>query len=516
MSTPARSTLRQGQARPDRQRRPRSCVRSSASSSSTPASSARLTSTQADRHAGQRREPARPRCRQPTKPTHRPSRIVDPYAAQCGLPRDQRGRRAPSPPAAPAADAHRRADLVSDGTSPGASRLLPRLRRDHAGGSRQIALGRRLTDQRHRAGLAASTSPPAPASTAPTTARHGDDQAVIDGEGEASSAAPGGTGFRVALSNPTVIIDGADSRLVADVATNMTGTSGPRAARRRRRTRPRGLRADPQRRSRLANVPHADELATRCSAGARPGRHASTRSALSTPVRPGGVDTPPATSTTSTELPIPRPSTLAAGGRRACDLSAISPMPSRPYALGGTVALAEPDAPPRCQTSASPLHRWRSTGDPLELRATINGSGDSTCSGPPRATPPTTARPSATATPAVPDVGQMGGRREILHAGRRHVELDDPAGPATPTSASSCTTRGTVAFCQTNRRSPTGPSLRTRRWCIDGANSRILIDVRPCSKATPGTQLRPDFATLDLPDRRRRHQHAGSGAGTKR
>ncbi|HEU4944179.1 MAG TPA: HtaA domain-containing protein [Solirubrobacterales bacterium] len=54
----------------------------------------------------------------------------------------------------------------------------------------------------------------------------GDDVAVIDGSGEVVICnAP--HGFRITLSNPTVTIDGADSRLTVDVDTNMSGIHTP-------------------------------------------------------------------------------------------------------------------------------------------------------------------------------------------------------------------------------------------------------------------------------------------------
>jgi hypothetical protein len=50
-----------------------------------------------------------------------------------------------------------------------------------------------------------------------------DDQAVVESEGTALLC---GTkhGFRIAISNPTVIVDGDDSRIVADVDANLSGT----------------------------------------------------------------------------------------------------------------------------------------------------------------------------------------------------------------------------------------------------------------------------------------------------
>lgn len=56
----------------------------------------------------------------------------------------------------------------------------------------------------------------------------GDDQAVIDGKGTIVMCAfHKGAGFRIALTNPTVTIDGANSRLTADVSTNITGVITP-------------------------------------------------------------------------------------------------------------------------------------------------------------------------------------------------------------------------------------------------------------------------------------------------
>ncbi len=55
-----------------------------------------------------------------------------------------------------------------------------------------------------------------------------DDRAVIDGKGTIVMCAfHKGAGFRIALTNPTVTIDGNESRLTADVSTNVTGTITP-------------------------------------------------------------------------------------------------------------------------------------------------------------------------------------------------------------------------------------------------------------------------------------------------
>jgi hypothetical protein len=54
----------------------------------------------------------------------------------------------------------------------------------------------------------------------------GDDQAVIDGSGEVVLCNDP-HGFRITLSNPTVTIDGVNSRLTVDVDTNMTGAHTP-------------------------------------------------------------------------------------------------------------------------------------------------------------------------------------------------------------------------------------------------------------------------------------------------
>lgn len=53
-----------------------------------------------------------------------------------------------------------------------------------------------------------------------------DDQAVINGKGAAVFCNPG-HGFGVAIANPTIVIDGTDTRIVADVDTNYFGTWTP-------------------------------------------------------------------------------------------------------------------------------------------------------------------------------------------------------------------------------------------------------------------------------------------------
>lgn len=57
-------------------------------------------------------------------------------------------------------------------------------------------------------------------------AETGDDQAVINGKGAAVFCNPG-HGFRVVIANPTIVIDGTDARIVADVDTNYYGLWTP-------------------------------------------------------------------------------------------------------------------------------------------------------------------------------------------------------------------------------------------------------------------------------------------------
>jgi hypothetical protein len=53
-----------------------------------------------------------------------------------------------------------------------------------------------------------------------------DDQAIVNGTGTALFCKAGNF-FRIAISNPTVVIDGEDSRIIADVDTNFRGTWTP-------------------------------------------------------------------------------------------------------------------------------------------------------------------------------------------------------------------------------------------------------------------------------------------------
>jgi Htaa len=56
-----------------------------------------------------------------------------------------------------------------------------------------------------------------------TAADHSDDKLVVNGSGTALFC-KAGHGFSVALKNPTLVIDGANSRIVADVGVNQNGT----------------------------------------------------------------------------------------------------------------------------------------------------------------------------------------------------------------------------------------------------------------------------------------------------
>jgi len=166
-----------------------------------------------------------PKADQPGKQGPGEEKIVDPYSAQCDLPVTEKATgTAPDPAVAPSL------------TSPAAV----------SGGKVDWGFKSSFRSYVFFSGGALVPIAPAevlnPALPAPQTGsfrfpagsgsyvvndpgNSGDDQAVVDGAGEVVLCnAP--HGFRIVLSNPTVTIDGEDSRLTVDVDTNVADGKG--------------------------------------------------------------------------------------------------------------------------------------------------------------------------------------------------------------------------------------------------------------------------------------------------
>jgi Htaa len=163
-------------------------------------------------------------------PTEKPAGppVVDPYAAQCGLLATSE-RQGDVTPAAPA-PALSGAPSLSEGAIGWGFRLSFReyVATIASGSATAIAPATLVPPPPTPPQVGSFEFPAGSGQYLANTSDPGDDQAVIDGEGEAVLCAlHKGKGFRITLSNPTVIIDGEDSRLVADVATNVTGEITP-------------------------------------------------------------------------------------------------------------------------------------------------------------------------------------------------------------------------------------------------------------------------------------------------
>jgi hypothetical protein len=375
----------------------------------------------------------------------RPS-VIDPYSSQCGLPTtsEAQGNVTPAAPAPGLSGA----PSVSAGTIGWGFRLSFReYVATIAGGSATALAPATLIDP-----------PPAPPQVGTfefaagtgkylaNTSDPGDDQAVIDSEGEAVLCAfHKGAGFRITLSNPTAIIDSDDSRLVADVSTNMTGTITPAQ-------RVDVATIDPG----DANVEYAEgprtvsweEMPTELTQEGLEAMQLCNPGAPSC-VYAAGDSLDPLT----VEIVEPW------GGAAACDLSAINPMPAPTVTPSWPTAPAAPTALPAL-TSPLPIDsgaiNW---GVRNGLRGTINGTGEFNLldgvTSSHSVSPKEMAGPGKfftwPATSGEYEPGTPG--RLVLHA------------------------QGTVGLCQIEPLQAYGTVISDPTLVLDGANSRLVLNV---------------------------------------
>jgi hypothetical protein len=368
--------------------------------------------------------------------------VIDPYTAQCGLPAtsEAQGNVTPAAPA-PALSG---APTLSEGTIGWGFRLSFReyVATIAGGSATALAPATLIAPPPTPVQVGTFEFPAGAGKYLANTSDPGDDQAVIDGEGEAVFCAfHKGKGFRITLSNPTVIIDGGDSRLVADVATNMTGTITP------------AQRVD------VATIEPGD-----AEVAYEGGPRTVSWEAMPTELTQEGLNAmqlcnPKAPSCVYNAGDALDPLTVEIvepwGGASACDLSAISPMPEP------TVTPSWPTAPAAAATLpslTSPLSvdsgaiNW---GLRNSLRGTIFGTGvfnlldgatksDAVMAGPGKFfTWPATSGEFEPGSPG----------RLVLHG------------------------KGTVGLCQIEPMQAYGTVLSDPTLVVDGASSRLVLNV---------------------------------------
>lgn len=372
--------------------------------------------------------------------------VIDPYASQCGLPATSEAEGNVTPPApAPSLSG---APSVSEGTIGWGFKLSFReYVATIAGGSATALAPAILIDPPPVPPQVGTFEFPADAGKyLANTSDPGDDQAVIDGEGEAILCAlHKGKGFRITLSNPTVIIDGGDSRLVADVATNMTGTITP------------AQRVD------VATIDPGD-AAVEYDGGPR----TVNWEAMPTELTQEGLEAmqlcnPGAPSCVYSAGTALDPLTVEIiepwSGSAACDLSSISPMPEPTVTPSWPAAPVAPSALP---TLTSPLPvdsgaiNW---GVRNSLRATINGTGEfNLLNG---------AGSSHSVEPK-----EMSGAGKFFTWPATSGEYE----PGTP-GRLVLHAKGTVGLCQIEPMQAYGTVISDPTLVLDGANSRLVLNV---------------------------------------
>jgi hypothetical protein len=270
---------------------------------------------------------------------------------------------------------------------------------------------------------------------------------VIDGGGEVVLCnSP--HGFRIVLSNPTVTIDGVDSRLTVDVDTNMSGVHTP--------TQRVDLAtldiaaADPFYNDNAQTVTWSDLPVTLTAAGSE--ALALCASSPGPCSYEAGDQLEPLTVTASTESEVAWPLDAS------CDLSAIT-MPSPTTTDSWPPTPAAPAALPALSSPEAVTAGAISWGVRNSLRGTINSTGQFNLSG--------------GATRSDPTSMSGPGKFFTWPAGGGQYEAGGPGQPGRLVLNGS----GTVGLCQTHALQAYGTVLSNPTVIVDGANSRLTMDV---------------------------------------
>lgn len=344
-----------------------------------------------------------------------------------------------------------------------------------------------------------------------------DDQAVIPGTGTALLCATGHN-FRVAVSNPTVVIDGENSRIVADVDTNLSGVWTPT-----QRVDLADLDvsgATPFFNRSGSEVSWGELPATFTQAGADAicgtGEQAACSYTAGTEMDPVDVSVRTAYDTSDlaalatyveTALPFPISDPAVGGctlpdpldGNRTIDAAQVANPTVNPVWRQAAGA----PAPAPDLSGAVALNGGRfDWGFRSSLRGSLNATGQFNLSPGVTASnvPYVGTGTGSTPFPAAPGTGQMAGPGKFFRwPAATSAGFYDPAGPGDADDRLVLRTEGRVAFCQVQSMQVYGVVFSNPTVIIDGENSRITIDVATRYRLSwvRGTV---DFATLDIDD----------------
>jgi hypothetical protein len=343
-----------------------------------------------------------------------------------------------------------------------------------------------------------------------------DDQAVIPGTGTALFCATGHN-FRVAVSNPTLVIDGENSRIVADVDTNLSGVWTPTQ------------RVDLAELDLSQSSPFYNKSGSEVSWGEIPatltqaggdaicgtGEQAACSYTAGTDLDPidASVQTaydPSDLTALATyveaELPFPMTDPAIGGctlpnpvdGNRTIDAAQVANPAMNPVWKSDAAA---PDPAPDLSGAVALNGGGFNWGFRSSLRGSINSTGEFNLSPGVTASNTPYFGTGTGSTPRVaPAVGPMSGPGKFFSwPAAPSAGFYDPAGPGDADDRLVLRTEGRVAFCQTQSAQVYGVVFSNPTVIVDGASSRLTIDVATRYRLSwvRGTV---DFATLDLSD----------------
>ncbi len=345
--------------------------------------------------------------------------------------------------------------------------------------------------------------------TANDPADTSDDQAVINGSGT-SLFCNNAHGFWAAISNPTIVIDGADSRIVADIASNETGKWVTKQ------------RVDLADLDISNNEPIYNYSGSRVDWGSVP----ATLSADAAPFATYSAGTPldainvslqtpydnsdlnALATYVSTELPFPLPDATQGGCTLGAAVDAngqtIDSAQAAPAAATNPIWKSNPARPAALPTltGATAL-----TGGGLDwgfrssLRGSLNSTGEFNLAGGTTANATYFGNGPGGTPRTAPAPGAMSGAGKFFTWPAASTAIGSYAanGAGTADDQAIVNLGGTVAFCQTQSAQLYGTIFSNPTVVIDGANSRITMDVATRYRLS-WVRARVDFATLDLTD----------------
>lgn len=356
----------------------------------------------------------------------------------------------------------------------------------------------------------------------------GDDQLVLNGSGTALFCATGHE-FRVAISNPTLVIDGENSRIIADVDSNLTGVWTPT-----QRIDLASLDLDgitPAYNKSGTEVTWGDVPASLTDAGAKSicgtGEQTACSYVEGTPLDDINVSVATAYDTgagdaaawdalatyVQTNHPFPNPDPTTGGCEVGVPTQTEVPTAGNARTVDEHLALAVApttawSATPNQPATVPALEGTTVTGGDFDwgfrrsLRSSINGSGQFNVAGGATASNPAYFG-NGGSLPSVPAMGA--GYSSGMALAGEYFTWPASSGTYKANGVGEADdqlvlrTEGTVAFCQIQSAQRYGIIFANPTVIIDGANSRITIDVMTRYRLS-WIKATVDFASLDLSD----------------